>query len=219
MPSLTTLLNYTQSNYIQTTTTRTISFIPNKIYSGYILNQAPNNMTITIILIDEKNKINQLDPIQLNLWEKLSFKNLTLYQIIITLNATPDTYTYNVLGKDILKDAIPEIDIQPYNFKDAFGAIYVNTGFNPSSWNGMPISEDITVGTTQVQVDTLTNEIVYEMIIKADSANTGIVKIGYNGPSYPLSANQELHLYYVNPTMVNAIASAAGQIIHVIYVW
>ncbi|MEM5784798.1 MAG: hypothetical protein QXF15_03620 [Candidatus Aenigmatarchaeota archaeon] len=220
MPSLTTLLNYTQSNYTQTTTTRTISFISGKMYSGYILNQQPNQMTITIILIDEKNKLNQLDPIQLNLWERLSFKNLTLYQIIITLSGTPNTYSYNILGKDYLKDAIPDINLESYNFKDAFGALYVNTGFNPSSWNGNPISEDITVGTTATQIDTLTNETVYEVIIKADSANSGIVKVGdWTGPSYPLAAGQEVHIHYVNPTAIYAISTTAGQILHILYVW
>ncbi|MEM3829071.1 MAG: hypothetical protein QXP36_07655 [Conexivisphaerales archaeon] len=214
------LINYSQTNVEQTTTTNTLTFIPNKLYTGYFINQGSAQMTITFILINKQNQITELDPIVINPFNIFRFRNLRLYQIVITVASTPQYYSYNIFGINYKEDLIPDSDIQKYFLETPNGELFVNFGYDTRLWNGTPLSEDITVGTTAVQIDTTTAKKVFEVILKADSSNTAVIKIGSSSSqTYPLAAGQELHLHLVLPTSIYAISTTTGQILHVIYVY
>ncbi|MEM3482481.1 MAG: hypothetical protein QW246_05665 [Thermoplasmata archaeon] len=220
MSYITGLINYSATDYSQSTTTNTLSFIPNKLYSGYIINTGPYNMTIQILFIDENDTINQLDPIEIKFFNKFNFKNLKLYQIIITLANTPSYYSYNIFGINYSEKAIPEFSFERYYAETIHGEIWADIGFEPQQLMAIPLSEDVTVGTSAVQIDTTTPKNVPEVILKADSSNSAVIKIGSSSSqTYPLAAGQELHLHFVCPTYIYAISTAAGQILHVIYVY
>ncbi|MEM5784797.1 MAG: hypothetical protein QXF15_03615 [Candidatus Aenigmatarchaeota archaeon] len=234
MTSITGISNNTQYNFIQYTTTYTIPLQPQKMYSGYILNSGvgqSNPMYATLFLIDEQNKVNQLNEIAINIFERLTFENLPLYQIIIRVVGPPHKYTYNIIGMNENKNAIPKINIEIYPYMDNNGYIYinpstkisgnwvlyVNTGFDPTSIQGIPYNINVTVKTSPAQIQTTKNQIFYQVILLADIANTASIFIGSSTSQiYPLAAGQTLTLFYANPYNIYAYSTTAGQILHVI---
>lgn len=238
MASIASLTTYSNNNYIQNSPSKTLSFIPGKLYSGSIIDWCCNGSTIVIILIDKNNKINQLDPISLTPANKLIFKNLLLYEIIIQTPNYPETLSYNIIGKEYTGNIdeskiIPIIDIEPIiqrrTFQGDIGIIpqtpldknnipYVNIGIDPISIQGIPYSFDVTVGTSSAQIQTNINQMLYQVIILADSANTAAILIGgsVGYQTYPLTAGQVLVLNYVNPYNIYAYSSTTGQKLHVI---
>lgn len=77
-------------------------------------------------------------------------------------------------------------------------------------------AKEVTVGTSAIQVDT-DNQVRDSVTLKADSSNTGIIKVGDStNQIYPLSAGETVTLRKVSLSQIYVIAAADNQKLYVI---